>query len=233
MPFPLHLLPTRTGGAAENMAIDFLLLQRYPEPDAARFRHYDWRTPATTFGYSQKWELILAQCEADRDFCRRPTGGGIVDHAADWTYSLVIPRSHPLHRDAAPVAYYLVHRALCDSLLIQGQDVILQVEETTAKKGAGLCFTQAEPHDVILRTSGTKVAGAALKRNKNGLLFQGSIARAPLSDFDWSRFGEDFSASLAHCLSAETDTRPWPDLDPDEEAHLIDQFSAPEWNQRR
>ena len=26
----LHLLPDRTGGAAENMAVDFLLLQRYP-----------------------------------------------------------------------------------------------------------------------------------------------------------------------------------------------------------
>ena len=33
----LHVLPVRTGAAAENMALDFLLLQRYPEaaPDVA------------------------------------------------------------------------------------------------------------------------------------------------------------------------------------------------------
>ena len=31
-----HVLPTRTGGAAENMALDFLLLQRYPDPAALR-----------------------------------------------------------------------------------------------------------------------------------------------------------------------------------------------------
>ena len=35
----LDLLPARTGGAAENMAVDFLLLQRYPRAGTARFRH--------------------------------------------------------------------------------------------------------------------------------------------------------------------------------------------------
>ena len=30
----LHTLPLRTAGAAENMALDFLLLQRYPAPAA-------------------------------------------------------------------------------------------------------------------------------------------------------------------------------------------------------
>ena len=33
----LHVLPMRNGGAAENMALDFLLLQRYPAA-AIRFR---------------------------------------------------------------------------------------------------------------------------------------------------------------------------------------------------
>lgn len=228
----LHLLPSRTGGAAENMAIDFLLLQRYPDPGAARFRHYDWRSPAVTFGYSQKWEQVLAQSDPARDFCRRPTGGGIVDHAGDWTYSLVIPRSDPLYREPAPLVYYLVHQALCDSLLAQNQDVVLQTEMKT-EKGCAVCFVQAELHDVILRTTGAKVAGAALKRNKNGILFQGSVARAPLTHLDWSRFAEAFPASIARCLSSEVEPHPWPGLDPDEEAHLTDQFSSQEWNQRR
>lgn len=230
----LHLLPTRTGGAAENMALDFLLLQAYPEPEAARFRHYDWRAPAVTFGYSQKWAKVEAQCEPDRDFCRRPTGGGIVDHTGDWTYCLVIPRKHPLGLQPAPLVYYLVHRTLCETLLAQNQDVILQPEESQNAPGQpGVCFVQAEPHDVILRSTGQKVAGAALKRNKNGLLIQGSIARAALTACDWSRFEEEFPASLAQCLSVETEPRAWPDLDPDQEMHLVDQFSTDEWNQRR
>jgi lipoyl(octanoyl) transferase len=230
----LHLLPHRTAGAAENMAVDFLLLQRYPEPDAARFRHYDWRIPAITFGYSQKWEFVRAQGEAGRDFCRRPSGGGIVDHAADWTYALVVARGHALHRGPAPLAYYLIHQALCDALVAQDQDVLLQPEgEILGQAGAGICFVQAEPHDVIARSTRKKVAGAALKRNKNGLLLQGSIAREALPQLDWSRFEEDFTTGIARCLSVEAGIHPWPELDPDEEAHLTAQFASPEWNERR
>lgn len=227
----LHVLPDRTGGAAENMATDFLLLQRYPQYENARFRHYDWRTPAISFGYSQKWEEVLSRCASDRDFCRRPTGGGIVDHIADWTYALIISPTHTLYREPAPLSYYLIHQALCDALLQQDQDVVLQTEEK--KSDAALCFVHAEPHDVIERNTGVKVAGAALKRNKNGLLFQGSIARTPLPELDWTRFHQTFTGCLAECLSSEAEPRPWPDLDPDEEAHLIEQFSTPEWNQRR
>lgn len=230
----LHLLPDRTGGAAENMAIDFLLLQRYPQPDAARFRHYDWRAPAVTFGYSQKWDFVLSHSDPNRDFCRRPTGGGIVDHVADWTYCLVIPRSHNLYREPAPLVYYLVHQALCDALTAQDQDVILQTGELPPpEKGAGLCFVQAEPQDVVHRETGAKVAGAALKRNKNGILLQGSITRAAMTQFDWDRFEADFPMNIAGCLSIETEQCSWPELNPEEEAHLIDQFSTQEWNQRR
>lgn len=231
----LSVLPPRTGGAAENMAIDFLLLRRYPEPDAIRFRHYDWRSPAVTFGYSQKWEAVRAACDPDRDFCRRTTGGGIVDHLADWTYALIVPRAHSLFREPAPLAYYLIHQALCDALTGQDQDVMLQTEEENedAKDGPGLCFVQAEPHDVVLRATRTKVAGAALKRAKDGLLFQGSVARPALPDLDWTRFEEDFPARLARALSADPEPVAWPALDPDEETLLTDQFSSDEWNQRR
>jgi hypothetical protein len=36
---PFEILPARTASAAENMAVDFLLLQRCPAPPAVRFRH--------------------------------------------------------------------------------------------------------------------------------------------------------------------------------------------------
>ena len=88
----LALLPYRTGGAAENMATDFLLLQR-AATDHPMLRHYEWRRPAFTFGYSQKRAFIQSQLPTDApfDLCRRPTGGGLVDHREDWTYSLIVP----------------------------------------------------------------------------------------------------------------------------------------------
>ncbi len=83
----LEILPVRRGGAAENMALDFLLLQRYPRPAVPRFRHYDWRGPAFTFGYAQKIAWVRGALPPGEpvDLCRRPTGGGIVDHRDDWT----------------------------------------------------------------------------------------------------------------------------------------------------
>lgn len=232
----LQILPTRIGGAAENMALDFLLLQSYPDRQAGRFRHYGWRAPAITFGYSQRWEEVQAQAPTDREFCRRPTGGGIVDHANDWTYSLVLPRSHELCKQPASLVYYLIHRVLCEALLAEGQDVQLQQpEEISSKKAAGpdVCFRQPEPHDIVICSTNAKVAGAALKRTKNGLLVQGSLARALLNNLDWDGFENALHSRLSEMLSLEAVGCPWPDFDPDQEIHLIDQFSDSAWNQRR
>lgn len=230
----LHLLPDRSDHAAGNMAIDFLLLQRYPEADVARFRHYGWRMPSVTFGYSQKWEEVSSSSEPEREFCRRPTGGGVVDHSADWTYSLIIPRRHSLYGQPATLAYYLVHRALLDALLAQNKDVTLQsADDAKGSSKPGLCFAQPEPNDVMHRSTLEKIAGAALKRNKSGLLFQGSVSRLSLPGLDWCHFRDDFITFLSQCLSVDPQEHPFPDFDSDAEITLVDQFSSPEWNRRR
>ena len=141
----LHVLPTRTAGAAENMAIDFLLLQRYPAATAPRFRHYDWRAPAFTFGLSQKIAFVRGQLPPGEtfDLCRRPTGGGIVDHRDDWTYALVIPRGHPLEELRATQSYRLVHEALAVALQAQQVPAVTKqvVEQVPTEAGpAGVCF---------------------------------------------------------------------------------------------
>ena len=44
------------------------MLQRYPQSKAARFRHYEWRGPAFTFGLSQSLEFVRAQLPAGEHF---------------------------------------------------------------------------------------------------------------------------------------------------------------------
>jgi len=177
----LDVLPVRTGNAPENMAHDFLLLQRYPQAETARFRHYRWRGPAWTFGYSQKVAFVRAQIPAgNQDLCRRPTGGGVVDHTDDWTYALVVPRAHPLEAIRATESYRAVHECLAAALRVQGVPVRLaRADESGAMEGGvvgpGVCFRRAEIFDVVHERTGEKVAGAAQKRNKSGLLVQGSL----------------------------------------------------------
>jgi lipoate-protein ligase A len=256
-PVQLDLLPTRHAGAAENMAVDFLLLKRYPAPaDAgacarARFRHYGWHRPAFTFGYSQKIDFVRAQLPPDEtvELCRRPTGGGVVDHRADWTYALVIPREHALCEAPAPESYRVVHACIAEVLLALGQPVVLHgagagdfgdrpkacpTAPAPATAGPGVCFAQAEPHDVIRSDNAAKVAGAAQKRAKEGLLFQGSISRAALDPaLDWDAFHAAFAAALARALGAEAAGAPWPDFAEHELDGLIERYTAPEWNEFR
>jgi lipoate-protein ligase A len=237
----LDLLPIRSGGAAENMALDFLLLQRYPGGATPRFRHYDWHRPAFTFGYSQKVAFVRHQLPPGESFdlCRRPTGGGVVDHRDDWTYALVIPRGHPLEELRAAQSYREVHEALAAALRARQVPAVtksVRDPESDGGEPAGVCFQRAEIFDVIHERSGEKIAGAAQKRNKHGLLFQGSIwrpAAGPEGTIDWDKFGADFTTRLAVALGAAPTLVPWPEFDEEEVTALIDQYSTPEWNDFR
>jgi len=237
----LSVLPVRTAGAAENMAIDFLLLQRWPGPPVPRFRHYDWRGPAFTFGYSQKIEFIRAQLPPEDegvrfDLCRRPTGGGLVDHREDWTYSLVIPRGHALEEARATESYRIIHECIAAALRAQGVKAQLAKTPSTADGGAapaGVCFQKSEIHDVIA-SGGAKIAGAAQKRSKSGLLFQGSIWRpAAGTKVDWDQFETDFAGRVAESLGVPATPAPWPDFNEEELDGLIEQYSTPEWMEAR
>lgn len=248
----LHLLPVRTAGAAENMALDFLLLQRYPDAAAPRFRHYEWRRPAFTFGYSQKMAFVRANLPAGEtfDLCRRPTGGGIVDHRNDWTYALVLPRGHALYDERAVQSYRRVHEGLAAALAAAGQPAAVKTEcdpcevEPDLRAGSnnlsggqvppiGICFQRAELYDVINPRTGAKIAGAAQKRNKHGLLFQGSIEKSAVGPVDWDGFRARFTSNLSGALGAEAAETPWPDLNEDEVSGLVEQYSAPEWIEHR
>ena len=205
----LHLLPSRTAGAAENMALDFLLLQRYPET-SPRFRHYEWRGPAFTFGFGQKIEFVRAALPAAGgpfDLCRRPTGGGIVDHRNDWTYALILPRGHPLYDERAVQSYRIVHECLASALCSLNQPAEVKTscepdacakdpaspdENPVAATISGICFQRAELYDVVNSQTGAKIAGAAQKRNKHGLLFQGSIEKNSVAPLDWDEFRRPF-----------------------------------------
>jgi len=238
----LDVLPERTGGAAENMAADFLLLQRYPRDGALRYRHYGWRSPAFTFGYSQKIAFVRAQLPPGEtfDLCRRPTGGGVVDHREDWTYALVIPRGHPFEEARATQSYRAIHEALAEALRTVGVPVALKsVSEprADAEPGgpAGVCFEKAEVFDVIHPVTGAKIAGGAQKRNKRGLLFQGSIWKpaAGADAVDWDRFGVDFAGRLAGALGSDATESPWPEFNEDEIEGLVEQYGSPEWMEFR
>jgi lipoate-protein ligase A len=238
----LDILPVRQGGAAENMAADFMGLQRYPAEKNLRFRHYGWHRPAFTFGYSQKIAYVRLQLPPSEhpELCRRPTGGGVVDHRDDWTYMLVIPRGHAAYDARAVESYRIVHQCLVDALTAQQQDAVLKdrcdecAEGEGAAAGPSVCFVKPELYDVIRSRDGRKIAGAAQKRNKHGLLFQGSVARAAVGpEVDWDTFQQAFIERMASALQVEAHGTGWPDWPEHEFDGLVEQYSSTEWNEFR
>jgi lipoate-protein ligase A len=239
----LDLLPTRDAGAATNMATDYLLLQHYPAPAHARLRCYGWHRPAITFGFGQRFAWVREHLPADfhGELCRRPTGGGIVDHREDWTYALVIPRGAPLGDARAIEAYRVVHEALAAGLRDLGIAVTLQAscppppDDTGCAPGPGVCFARAEIHDLVAPADGRKLAGAAQKRSRHGLLCQGSVDRAVVErdgPVAWDDVRDRFAHHLGAILAQPPVGTPFPAWDEALDA-LAGDFAETGWNERR
>lgn len=219
------------------MATDSIMLSESHSRNQVLWRFYSWCEPAITFGYSQNWDWVREQTgpfEGAR--IRRITGGGIVDHRHDLTYALAIPASHGIHRMPAGDIYKALHQGIADILNALGVRAELAPcqgpcddNDSTA---SGVCFQSPEPYDVIQPGSGAKIAGAAMKRNRQGILVQGSISRMgaalPCEQQFIDQFGEFLEkwletgkTGLAESLPAESVERE------------TLRFSSPEWNHRR
>ena len=159
----IEVLDPEPHDAALNMAIDEALLHTATAPT---LRIYRWVRPAVSFGYFGKW-TDAAQAASHREIVRRWTGGGIVPHGDDVTYSLIVPRAHPFFGVSPRESYCAIHERIAAAL----GDAILAA--TVAPQTSHACFENPVLHDVLMGSR--KVAGAAQRRSKCGLLHQGSI----------------------------------------------------------
>lgn len=171
------LLEHGLGEPAANMAWDEALLEAVAGLGRPVLRLYGWNQPAATFGYFQKHAEVACLTPL-RPLLRRPTGGGLVPHEADWTYSVVFPPGHPWHALRATESYCGVHRWVQAALAALGLETSLAAEARSAVPGC--CFAGAERFDVLLEDR--KLAGAAQRRNRDGLLIQGSVQPPPGAD---------------------------------------------------
>lgn len=234
-------LPNAFGDAATNMAIDTALLSTLPQGIAA-FRHYGWSEPAISFGYTQHFQAVQRAVDPELVLCRRTTGGGIVDHRNDWTYALIIQNALPAAKLPATEFYENLHRCIQTTLALQSVESRLapcprKCDTPPASKApaADQCFITPAANDV-LQTGGKKIAGAAMKRSREGLLVQGSIDRACLPDsFDFNTFSSKFFEALSETFAI-------PVGHSDDLRALFDgakigeertRFSSAAWNQKR
>jgi lipoate-protein ligase A len=164
------LLQSGKCDAAFNMALDEALLETAAQTGEPVLRFYGWKEPAATFGYFQKYSEV-ERATPLRPLIRRPTGGGIVPHNADWTYSAVFPPGCEWHSLKAEESYRRIHDWL--RLAFAELKVETELAPCCKKSLPGQCFVGHEKSDLLWH--GKKIAGAAQRRNKLGLLIQGSV----------------------------------------------------------
>jgi lipoate-protein ligase A len=179
---------TTPRSAAMNMAIDEALLE-YAKVPSIRF--YRWDHAGLSFGYFGRFADV-ASYAAQRDVVRRWTGGGIVFHEDDLTYSIVITANDPVFAESSISIYENVHRALRNVLVATGQRaVVAAVADRGAASFNGHCFANPVRADVML--SGHKVAGGAQRRTRTALLHQGSIQHVDFENGLAERFAKELS----------------------------------------
>lgn len=163
-----------------NMAFDEALLRCYGRIyDHPTLRVYGWATPSLSLGYSQD-----PAKELDIDYCRRMsmplvrrlTGGGIVLHGNEITYSLVFSKEDL----GIPSSLASSYRTICsflkkfyESLGIETGFACDNASAAGLGRHSAVCVAAQEKYDIV--AAGRKIGGNAQKRS-GGVIFQhGSI----------------------------------------------------------
>ncbi len=159
-----------------NMAVDEYLFAAAQRESSTYLRFYRWERPTASLGYSQS-----AARAADLDFCRahgidivrRMTGGKVVLHHRELTYSLASADAE-LFTDTLRESYRRISLGLVRGLELMGLEARLAPASPPAyARGTMPCF--AFPARDEIEIGGLKIIGSAQKRTGAAFLQHGSV----------------------------------------------------------
>lgn len=159
-----------------NMAVDEHLLNLAGRSFRTFLRFYRWERPTASLGYSQEAPRVvdIGFCRARGiDIVRRMTGGKLVLHDREVTYSMASADT-AVFTDTVRDSYRLISQALLKGFALMGLSA--RLAETSPPgyiKGTMPCF--AFPARDEIEIGGRKIAGSAQKRTGPLFLQHGSI----------------------------------------------------------
>jgi len=167
--------------AAENMAIDEALLSCFdPEKSMPLLRLYGWTPAAFSYGRFQNPAETVSpeKCHAAGvQLVRRITGGGLLYHGSELTYSLVCPASFIPGALGVKDAFFHLTSFLIAFYRRLGLAAAHAADYYGNTKRLGgrvaLCFAGTESCDILI--NGRKIGGNAQRRVKNVIFQHGSI----------------------------------------------------------
>ena len=167
-----RVIKHKTLNAKENMAIDDALLSSFKEEEKAIFRLYSWEK-SFTIGISQKFENYPFTSIFKGNCAKRVTGGGVLFHGHDLSYSLVIP-SELLDGLNIKESYEKICTFIINFYKKLGLDAkyVKDSEDIELSKNE-FCQVGFEAYDILV--NGKKIGGNAQRRTKKAIFQHGSI----------------------------------------------------------
>lgn len=177
-----RLILSGTLSARENMAIDKALFENFSNTGEPVLRIYTWQK-SFTFGISSEIAKVKDKKELlpyGSNYAKRMTGGGILFHGNDISYSLVIPSSY-MHGLNVKESYEKICKFLLNFYTSLGLKALYAKDDKSIHKSHNeFCQLGFEDYDIVI--NGEKIGGNAQRRTK-GIIFQhGSIGIFDLDD---------------------------------------------------
>lgn len=159
-----------------NMAVDGYLFQSLGEKPQTYLRFYCWERPTVSLGYSQNIQKVVdVDCCRQKgiDIVRRMTGGKLVLHHKEATYSVASSDVHTFGSSLAD-SYRLISLGLMRGLEKMGLEPCLAGRPPESYARGNLpCFSFPARNEVEVR--GKKIVGSAQKRSGSKFIQHGSI----------------------------------------------------------
>jgi len=200
-----RLIRSGSADAMYNMALDEKMFDRYMEDGIPVFRVYGWESASFTYGVSQKPEneIDIKRCALDGvQIAKRMTGGGVLFHHNEVTYSLVCAKEDIKEPDGVFVSYRKISAFLISFYGSLGLNASFALEAEDFKDRCApheLCSASREKYDIVI--NGKKIGGNAQKRKRRAVFQHGSI---PIS-VDWG-FMRRYVRSLPEDISSGVTT---------------------------
>lgn len=154
------------------MAVDESLLENALKSGDAVLRWYRWREPTLSLGYFQN-SLDSDPALASLPVVRRLSGGGAILHHHEWTYSCILPPSHPLTQNPHDL-YVVLHEEVVGTLSRYGFETCMRGgEHASSHSDPFLCFQRGDSCDVLCGEH--KILGSAQRRRRGAVLQHGSL----------------------------------------------------------
>lgn len=159
-----------------NMAVDEFLFHSVKKHPRTYLRFYSWIRPTVSLGCSQRVEKVL-NIELCRkkgiDIVRRMTGGKVVLHHEEVTYSIASSEDG-IFSSSIQESYRLISEALMEGLRRLGlKPYMTSFHPASYAKGNLPCFSYPAKDEV--EVNGKKIIGSAQKRVEKSFIQHGSI----------------------------------------------------------